>query len=201
MKTAKACRVAATLALAVFALALSTGAAADDASDREFLVHAGQLGLAEVELGRIAEGRAASARVKRFAGRMVRDHAKSNEELRSLAGGKGVELPSTLAGQHRANAEKLGRLSGAEFDRHYMEHMVTDHRKAVAEFEKAARDARDSRVKAFASKTLPHLREHLKMAQATMQGLGPGNSATATPNTGGSGSGSTPPTETRPPTK
>jgi ferritin-like metal-binding protein YciE len=48
--------------------------------------------------------------------------------------------------------------SGADFDKAYAADMVSDHKKAVEAFEKAATDATDAEVKAFAVKTLPTLK-------------------------------------------
>jgi putative membrane protein len=50
-----------------------------------------------------------------------------------------------------------------------MQHMVADHEKDVAEFEKASTSAQDSDVKAWAAKTLPTLREHLEQARRASQ--------------------------------
>lgn len=63
--------------------------------------------------------------------------------------------------------ERLGKLSGNDFDKAYMKHMVDDHKKDVSEFEKASRSAKDPEVKAFAAKTLPTLKAHLQQAQTT----------------------------------
>lgn len=61
--------------------------------------------------------------------------------------------------------DKLSKLSGADFDREYMSLMVKDHTKDVKEFEDASTKAKDADLKAWASKTLPTLREHLQMAR------------------------------------
>jgi len=57
-------------------------------------------------------------------------------------------------------------MSGAEFDRAYMNMMVSDHNKDVAEFEKESTKGGDPDLKAFAAKTLPTLKEHQQMAKA-----------------------------------
>jgi putative membrane protein len=67
---------------------------------------------------------------------------------------------------HHGEMDKLNKLSGADFDKQYMAHMVSDHQKNVAEFKKASESAQDGEVKAFASKTLPTLQEHLSRAQS-----------------------------------
>jgi len=65
----------------------------------------------------------------------------------------------------QATKDKLSKLSGADFDRQYMEMMVKDHVKDVKEFEEASTKAKDADVKAWAAKTLPTLREHLQLAR------------------------------------
>jgi putative membrane protein len=121
--------------------------------------------MAEVELGKVAQQKASDSQVKSFAERMVTDHTKANDELKSLAGNKGVTLPTSLDKDHQKDSEKMQRLQGPEFDREYMKHMVKDHKKTVSDFEKQAKSGKDNDLKQFASKTLPTLQEHLKMAQ------------------------------------
>jgi putative membrane protein len=47
-----------------------------------------------------------------------------------------------------------------------MKMMVDDHKKDVAEFEKASKMCKDQECLSFASKTLPVLQTHLDSAQA-----------------------------------
>lgn len=139
--------------------------------DAAFARKAAMGGMAEVELGNLAQQKASSADVKNFASRMVQDHGKANDELKQIASRKGIDLPTALDKPHQNDKERLGKLSGAEFDRAYMKHMVDDHKKDVADFKKAADSAKDSDIKGFAAKTLPTLEEHLKLAQKTHDGL------------------------------
>jgi len=133
--------------------------------DKEFVSKAGMGGLAEVQMGNLATQKASSADVKAFGQRMVTDHSKANEELSQLATAKGLALPTELAGEHKETFDHLNTLSGADFDKMYMQHMVEDHEKDVAEFEKASTSAQDSDVKGWAGKTLPTLQQHLQLAK------------------------------------
>ena len=136
------------------------------AADRKFIAEAASGGMAEVELGKLAQEKAASDQVKQFGARMVEDHGKANDELKQLAQAKGVEVPAAPHKSHHGEMSKLNKLSGADFDRQYMSHMLSDHRKDVADFKKASESAKDGDVKAWAGKTLPTLQEHLKLAQS-----------------------------------
>jgi putative membrane protein len=133
--------------------------------DKEFVSKAGMGGLAEVQMGNLALSKASSADVKAFGQRMVSDHSKANEELSQLATAKGVALPTELTGEHKDALDHLASLSGPDFDKAYMKHMVEDHQEDVGEFEKASTTATDSDLKAWAGKTLPTLKQHLQLAQ------------------------------------
>jgi putative membrane protein len=134
-------------------------------SDRKFMEKAAQGGMAEVELGKLATEKAAAPEVKQFGQRMVDDHSKANDELKELASRKGVTLPTSLDKSAQKEHDRLSRMSGADFDREYMKHMVSDHKKDVGEFKSEANKAKDADLEQWAQKTLPTLEEHLKLAQ------------------------------------
>src|SRR5688572_241099 len=99
-------------------------------TDKEWVTTAGMAGMAEVQMGNLAMQTAENAEVKSFAQRMVTDHSKSNEELQQLVTAKGLTLAAQLDGEHKSAMDHLTGLSGAEFDKAYMQHMVADHDKA-----------------------------------------------------------------------
>ena len=134
--------------------------------DRKFMEKAAQGGMAEVKLGELATQKAQSDDVKKFGQRMVDDHSKANEQLKQVASTKGVTLPTETDKSSQHEYDKLSRMSGARFDREYMDHMVSDHKKDISEFEKEAKSGKDADVKQFASSTLPVLQEHLQLAQS-----------------------------------
>jgi putative membrane protein len=142
------------------------------AADRKFMMDAAEGGMAEVELGRLAASKGTDPDVKAFGQRMVDDHSKANDKLKTIATEEGVTLPTALKGEMKAMHGKLSKASGAEFDKMYMSHMVKDHVKDVKEFEKESTSGKDADVKQFAADTLPTLREHLQMAQTTATKVG-----------------------------
>jgi putative membrane protein len=97
---------------------------------------------------------------------MVDDHSKSGKELEAIATKLGMTPPKEPGSKHQGDIKKFAKLTGEKFDREYAEHMVKDHEKAVSLFEKQAKSGDSEDLKAFASKTLPVLQEHLKMARA-----------------------------------
>ena len=140
-------------------------------ADNSWLIQAAEANLAEIETGRLAESKASNSEVKQFGQHMVDDHSKANTELSDLAHKKGLTLPTRAGEMHTKAAADLADLSGADFDRKYMDMMVTDHEKAVALFDSHT-DASDGDVKAFAEKMLPTLKHHLQMAKDVRGKLG-----------------------------
>jgi len=140
--------------------------------DKHFLKEAAQGGQAEVTLGQLAVKQAASEDVKKFGQHMVDDHGKANDELKNLAASENETLPTKLDEKAQATRKRLSHLSGAEFDRAYMEEMVKGHKKTVAAFEHEAQHGKDENLKNWATQTLPTLKEHLDLAQSTAEKVG-----------------------------
>lgn len=131
-----------------------------------FVKDAAAANIAEVELGRLATQKASSEDVKQFGQRMVDDHGKANDELKTLAKNKNITLPETMDAAHKAKHDRLVKLSGVAFDRSYLRDMVTGHRKVAAEFRAESTNGKDAEIKAYASKMLPTIEEHLKEAES-----------------------------------
>lgn len=145
----------------------TTGTAATTLSkdDQDFAMKAAQGNMAEVSGGTMASTKGTSADVKNFGNRMVNDHGKALDELKQLAQTKGITLPTDVSDEQKAEADKLSKLSGKDFDKAYADGMVKDHEKDVAEFDKASKTAQDPDLKAWAAKVLPIIQDHLKMAK------------------------------------
>jgi putative membrane protein len=134
-------------------------------SDKKFVSAAAEGGLAEVDLGKLAEEKASSPQVKQFAERMVTDHSKANDQLKQVASEDGIQLPDKLSAESEMTKNQLSQLSGAQFDAAYMRDMVKDHKKDVAAFQRESNSGTNSAVKEFASQTLPTLQSHLQEAE------------------------------------
>lgn len=141
------------------------------ADEKDFVIKAAQGGLAEVQLGQTAQSKATDPNVLQFAKKMVDDHSKANDELKQLATTKGLALPTETDDEHKAVASKLQGTTGKDFAKGYMTAQVSDHEKTVNLFQKEATSGQDADLKSWASKTLPTLQEHLRMAKDTQKKL------------------------------
>jgi putative membrane protein len=151
------------------------------ASPESFAKDAAQGGMAEVKLGQLASQKASDPEIKKFGQMMVTDHGKANDELKQLAAKKNMQLPNDI-GSHQSTYDKLSKLSGADFDKQYVEAMVDDHESDLKEFQRQADNGTDPDIKAFAAKVAPVIQKHLdaiKAIQAKMNGSG-GNANSGT---------------------
>jgi putative membrane protein len=134
-------------------------------TDHEFAMKASAANLAEVNMGKLALEKSGNADVKKFAEHMVKDHGKANKDLNHILDQQRLQPASTMDPKHEALATRMSALSGEAFDHSFAQHMVQDHKEAISLFENEAKHGQDSALKAFAQKTLPTLREHLKDAE------------------------------------
>ena len=133
--------------------------------DATFAKKAASGGMAEVKLGQLAQEKASSSAVKEFGKRMENDHSKAGDQLKDVASKNNINLPTDMDKKDQATYDNLSKLSGAEFDRVYAQHMVTDHEQDVEEFKNEASTGKNPDLKSFASKTLPTLQDHLRQAR------------------------------------
>jgi len=135
--------------------------------DQNFMENAIQGSYAEIEASKLALQKGSSSEVKEFAQTMINDHGKMAKEASALASTKGYNPPEGPSAAQKGEAAALKALSGGAFDAMYVNRIgVAAHEKTVEMFEQASSEADDPDVKAMIDKTLPTLREHLKMAQA-----------------------------------
>lgn len=148
--------------IGAFVSQLSFAQATTDTVTTNFVKNAAMGGMMEVKAGQMAVKKGKSASVKAYGARMIKDHTLANAQLKTIAAKKGYStaVPAMPADPMLANA------TGTEFDKNYITMMVADHKKTIALFENASANAKDASVKAFATKTLPKLRQHLATVES-----------------------------------
>jgi len=135
--------------------------------DEDFVKHAAQSSKVELDASKLASTRAFNAEVRAFAEKLITDHTAASEHLKSFALVKNVALNDddpdlkTKMTKH----ESLQTLTGAEFDKEYLEDMISDHENSIVLYANQALKGKDAAIKAWAEKTMPGLRDHLKMAR------------------------------------
>lgn len=132
--------------------------------DSAFLTDAMKGDNSEVALGNIAQSKGASQGVKDLGTMLVTDHGAHKTEVAGIAQQNGVAVTDDIMDEAKALETKLNGLSGAAFDKAFVDAAVEDHQKDIAKYEAQAKSG-DATTAALANKTLPTLRKHLDTAQ------------------------------------
>lgn len=163
------------------------GTAGISGDDRDFVEESLASGMAEVQLGELARDRASSEEVRQFAQMMVRDHTQSGEQLKQIAQQHSLTVPAAIDDEHQELRERLSGLSGAEFDREYMDAMVQSHEDVMDRLESRTdpgvlggpgtsrpgegNDAVEASINQWAAGALPTVRQHLEEARRISETL------------------------------
>ena len=133
----------------------STGGTAStlNAQDKVFFISAAQKNSAEVVLSRTAVEQATNANVQNLANHLLADHNNFDHDLQDLALRKGVALP----------AEATAAPPNVDVDHVFVQQVIRDHERMIADFSGAT--ISDPDLRAWASKALPVLRDHLAAAK------------------------------------
>ncbi|MBY3130664.1 DUF4142 domain-containing protein [Rhizobium laguerreae] len=150
--------------------------------DRLFAQLAAVGGLAEVELGNLASGKAKADAVKQFADMMVRDHSDANTKLKELADAAKSTLPDQLDPEHALLRDRLQKLEASAFDAAYIKAQIVDHQKTAQLLAWEISMGEDGDLQRLASSLLPVVLDHLRRAQE-INGLLTGASVRLPPET------------------
>lgn len=150
--------------LAGVAMLIPTKAKAQSEDDKKFLATAAQSDLNEIALSEVAKDKATNPAVKAFAEKMVVEHKKMTNSMKPFAEQWGVTAPTGPDEDHQKELDKLNGKSGADFDKEYIDQMVTDHSKALSAFTTEAKDTKDVKFRATVLKGKTAVAAHKNMA-------------------------------------
>jgi putative membrane protein len=119
----------------------------------------------EIVGGTAAQTKGATAPMKAFGARLVRDHSKSLRDAVRAARRFGVDVPKTPSPSEQWELRTVGSFTGAAFDRSYADLEVQDHIQDIQETKDEISDGCNATVRGLARDDLPVLRQHLRIAR------------------------------------
>jgi putative membrane protein len=150
----------------VLVLALSALAQVKTSPDLAFMKMAAQANMTEAHIGQMAANQASQSQIKDFGQKLIHDHTDGYEQLATLAAKTGDSIPRGIDVRKISAVEQLMKLKGKQFDHQFVLEEIRDHERAIAAFKREAQSGRDPDVKAYASKMIPVLQDHLSQAKA-----------------------------------
>ncbi|HEX4438988.1 MAG TPA: DUF4142 domain-containing protein [Thermoanaerobaculia bacterium] len=164
------------IAAAAFGLATAGWAQApNDAQIAAIVVTANNV---DIDAGKLAESKATNADVKAYGKMMVTDHTGVNKQATDLAKKLGVKpednpTAQSLKSGGTDNLANLKKLSGAAFDKAYIDHEVTYHEAVLDALDKTLiPNAQNAELKALLVKVRPAFAAHLEKAKQIQASLG-----------------------------
>lgn len=150
--------------LAGFTCLAAPKAVAQTDDDKKFLSTAAQGDRNEIALSEAAEQKATNPAVKAFAHKMVKEHTEMSESMKPFAEQWSINPPVGVDSDHQKELDKLNGLSGKDFDKEYIDQMVSDHAKALDAFTDEAKSTKDLKFKAAVLKGKTRVAAHKNMA-------------------------------------
>ncbi len=167
-----ACATALTL---VTAAAWAQGSGPTDPQIAAIVVTANQV---DIDAGKLAKAKAHEKEVKAFAQQMITDHTGVNKAAKELVAKLHLTPESNATSDSlkqggAQNVAALKKLSGAAFDKAYIDHEVTYHQSVLDALDKTLiPSAQNAELKALLVKVRPAFEAHLQHAEQIQSSLG-----------------------------
>lgn len=122
----------------------------------------------EIESSKLAATKGTSAKVKRFAGEMIKAHTDSTAKLKAAAASASpaVTPDAALTTVQQQTLDDLSAKSGADFDRAYADAQRSGHQATLDALKAYSANGDVPSLKAFAAKLVPTVTAHLNMAKS-----------------------------------
>ena len=167
----------ATVTAAILLLAAATTAAAQAPNDAQIAAIVVTANQVDIDAGKLAEAKASHADVKAFAKQMVTDHSGVNKQAVALVTKLKVTPEDNATAQSLKaggidNVRSLEKISGAAFDRAYVEHEVAYHQQVLDAIDKVLiPGAQNAELKSLLVAVRPAFAAHLEHAKSLQASL------------------------------
>ncbi len=122
-------------------------------------------GMTEIQAGQLAQQKGMAKDVKDYGAMMVKDHTAAADKLKAIAASKNLTLPASISPEMQKNIDDLNQKQGKDFDKAYIDMMISDHKKVISAFEDESKNGSDADMRGFADSTLHTLHHHLDEAE------------------------------------
>jgi putative membrane protein len=150
--------------------------------DNKFLTAVTESNLTEIRSGQDATTMSQNAEIKKFGKTLSEDHDKAGKEVKAVADKVGFTAPTELDESHKSTVESLAKKTGTDFDKAFLEDQIKGHKDAIDAANDEISKGSNADVKALATKLLPTLQGHLKMADELKTQMDMSTGATTMPH-------------------
>ncbi len=166
------------LSVIVLSFAVTSALAAAGPTDPQIAAIVVTANQVDIDAGKLAEGKAQSPEVKKFAEAMVTDHSAVNKAAGDLVHKLNVApennaTSDSLKKGGDENMANIKKMQGAAFDRAYVDHEVAYHEAVIDALDQTLiPNAQNAELKALLVKVRPSFVAHLEHAKHLQSSLG-----------------------------
>jgi putative membrane protein len=134
-------------------------------ADRTFIQEVSRDNLAEVKTAKMVEQKTQDPAIRDFAKDLVKDHAQAEQQLSSVADAVHVTLPRGPNAKQTNTYDNLKKMSGRQLDTAFLKAQLQDHKADIQKFDQELKNSQDPSVKSYTAMVLPHLQDHIRIAE------------------------------------
>jgi putative membrane protein len=140
------------------------------AEDKDFVEYESEMHVGEIDLAKQAKQKSTNKDVTEYADAVIRGHSDALDQLSDRIKERGA-VSSTASLDTKYHSQFLSPLSGAEFDRQFIELMIADHQDAGNSFREHLKTVQNTDLKDRIVDTLPNLEDLLQEARDVQKKL------------------------------
>ena len=133
--------------------------------DKDFVLYASEMHIGEADLAKLAKQKSMNKDITDYADAVIGSHADALKQLSERMRQKGASLSTMGSLDTKYHTEFLSPLSGAEFDRQFIELMIADHQDAGSTFRTQLNATANKDLKDCVQHSLPELENRLREAR------------------------------------
>jgi len=136
-------------------------------ADTKFVEQEAATSINAIRLSELAEKHSPSPEVQSFAKEVAVDQRKANKEITTFAAANNVEIKAVEIDDNTKIYTNLEKATRENFDREYLEAVITQNKRCVSDFETLSRNKDTNRdLQAWVDKMLPIAQARLAKAEA-----------------------------------
>lgn len=109
----------------------------------QFTMEAASDGKMEIQMAQVALNRSSNEKVKELARMIETDHQDANQKLADVARTENWNIPDQMMEKHQQKLKELKDTKDEDFDKKYVDIMVSGHKEAIDKFENVIKEAKD----------------------------------------------------------
>lgn len=134
-------------------------------ADQDFMGKAAEGHQSEIFMARVALLKSDNNDVKDYANMIEKDHSAALKDIVELMKDKRVSKPQTLNDETKQHLSAMNELKGPEFDREFVNMMVSGHENAVEMYQSELATVQNPDLKDYIEGLKPKLEMHLEKGQ------------------------------------